>query len=84
MLVVVPMTNAATPNTPIKVFFTTITVLLAPVLCFKKTNVSIKAGNANPSVVKHSAPNNEINKSNLGIATASKTIKRKITVSITK
>lgn len=31
------------------------------------------AGNANPSADRHKAPNNEINNSKFGIATASKT-----------
>lgn len=40
---------------------------------FKNTHVSIIAGNANPNEDKHSAPNSEMNKSSLGMATANKT-----------
>lgn len=47
-----------------------------PVFCsFKNTQVSNNAGNANPSEDKHKAPNNDMNKSSFGIATAKRTAK---------
>lgn len=74
-LVPVPMMSANKPNTPINIFFAIITVRGVPVFPFKNTSVSINAGNARPSVLRHSAPNNEINRSSFGMATASKTEK---------
>lgn len=73
-LVDVPMINPANPKTPITVFFAIIAALAVLDFCFfKNTHVSIRAGNAKPSDDKHNAPNNDMNKSNLGIATASRT-----------
>lgn len=60
-LVDVPMMSANKPKTPISPFFAIIIVLDMPVFTFKNTSVSIKAGNAKPSVDKHRAPNKLIN-----------------------
>lgn len=73
-LVDVPMISPAKPNTPITVFLTIITAFEQPDVSFKNTHVSIRAGNAKPSEDKQSAPNNEMNRSNFGIATASRTM----------
>lgn len=72
-LVLVPMISANKPKTPIIVFFTIIHILAAPVFPFKNTSVSIRAGNASPSVDRQKAPNKLINKSSFGIATAKRT-----------
>jgi len=41
-------------------------------------HVCIIAGNAKPNADKHNAPNNEINNSKFGIATAKRTAKKKM------
>lgn len=61
-LVEVPMMNANKPKTPISPFFTIIIVLALPVFSFMNTSVSMRAGNARPSVDKHKAPNKLIDK----------------------
>lgn len=75
-LVEVPMIKPIKPNSPISVFFAIIAAFAEPFLFFMNTHVSISAGNASPSDDRHKAPNNEINKSNLGIATANKTVNK--------
>lgn len=72
-LVDVPMISANKPKTPIIVFFTIIHILAAPVFPFKNTSVSIRAGNASPSVDRQKAPNKLINRSSFGMATAKRT-----------
>lgn len=75
-LVVVPIIRANNPKMQIKPFFTIIIVRSVVDFPFKNTSVSIKAGNAKPSVDKQNAPNKEMNKSNFGIATANRTVKK--------
>lgn len=73
-LVEVPIIKPAKPKIPITAFFAIIAALAAPVFSFKYTQVSISAGNASPRDDKHKAPNNEMNRSNFGIATANRTV----------
>lgn len=73
-LVDVPIIKPAKPKIPIIVFFAIMAARAVLDFCsFKNTHVSIIAGNANPNEDKHSAPNSEMNKSSLGMATANKT-----------
>lgn len=73
------MMKPAKPKRPMAIFFVIITTFAVLVFCsFKNTHVSNKAGNASPSVDKHKAPNNDMNKSSFGIATASRTANSKI------
>lgn len=74
-VVEVPITNANKPKMIDNEFFAIIMNLEIPDLVLTKTKLSITAGSAMPSTDKHKAPNNDINKSNFGIATASKTEK---------
>lgn len=71
------MTKPATPKSPIAIFFVNITAFAVLVFCsFKNTHVSNSAGNASPNEDKHKAPNSDMNKSSLGIATANRTEKK--------
>lgn len=54
----------------------TIIVRVIPHVSLQNTHVSTRAGIIKPSVDKHNAPINDMNKSNFGIATASKTVGR--------
>lgn len=76
-MVDVPITRANKPKIINNEFLTIIINLEIPDLVLTKTKLSIKAGSTMPSIDRQNAPNNDINKSNFGIATASKT-KRKI------
>lgn len=76
-LVEVPTKTAKNPNMAISTFFIIIRALCMPHVSCQYTIDSIKAGNMSPSVDKHNAPINEIIKSNRGMATASKTVKKK-------
>lgn len=77
-LVEVPIMKPHKPKTPITIFFVIITAFPVFVFCsFKNTHVSNKAGNASPSEDKHKAPNNDMNKSSFGIATANRTANEK-------
>lgn len=67
------MMKPAKPNMPIAAFFTIIATLDAPVFPFKNTHVSRRAGNARPSDDRHNAPNNDMNRSSCGTATAKRT-----------
>lgn len=60
----------------ITVFRMTIQTFLNPLMYFQYAHNSMMAGNARPSDDKQRAPNNEINNSKFGIATANKTTKR--------
>lgn len=77
MLVPLPITKPAMPKRPMAKFLTNINTFAVLVfLSFKNTQVSNSAGNASPNEDKHSAPNNDMNKSSLGIATANETAKK--------
>lgn len=78
MLVYVPLTRPTTAISVIIVFLVIISAFSDPLVVFQYTQVSIIAGNANPRAERHSAPNNAMNNSRLGIATASKTAKRNV------
>lgn len=77
IVVVVPITRANKPKTINNEFFTIIMNFEIPDFVLTKTNVSMTAGSTMPSNDRQKAPNNEINKSNFGIATANKTENRK-------
>lgn len=77
MLVDVPTNTAKNPKHAMNIFFMTINVRDTPHVSRQNTQVSIRAGNMRPRVDKHNAPTNDMNKSNLGIATASKTVREK-------
>lgn len=72
----VPMTRADKPKMINNEFFTIIINFEKPDLVLTKTKLSITAGSIIPSKDKQKAPNNDINKSNLGIATANRTAKK--------
>lgn len=55
------------------IFFMTILYRDTPHVSFHDTHVPIIAGNMRPRVDKQKAPTNDMNKSSLGMATASKT-----------
>lgn len=75
-MVDVPITRAHKPNIINNEFFKIIKTFEIPVLVLTKTKLSITAGSTMPSNERQKAPNNDINKSNLGIATANKTKKK--------
>ena len=77
MLVDVPTNTAKNPKHAMNIFFMTINDRDTPHVSRQKTQVSIRAGNMRPRVDKHKAPTKDMNKSNLGIATASKTVEKK-------
>lgn len=84
-LVNVPTIIASMAHTTTNVHFMISTVFGKPDIVFAKTRYSINDGSPNPNNDKHSAPINEMNRSNVGIATASKTkfkMKKRITKSI--
>lgn len=72
-MVDVPITRANKPQITNNEFFAIIINLEIPDLVLTKTKLSIIAGSTMPSIDRQKAPNNDINKSNFGIATASKT-----------
>lgn len=75
----VPTTRANEPKIINNEFFTIITNFEIPDLVLTKTKLSIIAGSTMPSKDRQKAPNNDMNRSNFGIATASKTeMKRRI------
>lgn len=77
-LVDVPIIKPAKPKRAITVFLAIIvTFAVVDFCCFRNTHVSITAGKKSPSDDKHNAPNNEINKSSFGIATANRTKTRR-------
>lgn len=52
--------------------------MATPCVLYQWVQICIRAGKAKPKADKHKAPNNEMNNSKFGIATANKTIKIKI------
>lgn len=72
-LVDVPMMKPVNPKRPIRIFFAIIAALAIPDFSFKNTHVSKIAGKKSASEVIQNTPNNEINKSSFGIATAMRT-----------
>lgn len=71
----VPITNANKPKIINNTFFRIIVNFENLDFVLTKTKISITAGSIMPSTDKHNAPNNEMNKSNFGIATANRTRK---------
>lgn len=71
-----PTKTAKNPKHAMNIFFMTINARDTPHVSLQNTQVSINAGKMRPRVLKHNAPTSDMNRSNLGIATASKT-KRK-------
>lgn len=69
----VPMIRANKPKIMNNEFLTINMYFDIPDLVLMKTKFSIVAGNIIPSIDKQNAPNNDMNKSNFGIATANKT-----------
>lgn len=49
--------------------------MATPCVLYQWVQICIRAGKAKPKADKHKAPNNEMNNSKFGIATANKTIK---------
>lgn len=79
-----PITSANNPRIINNEFFTISLNFENPDLVLKKTRNSITAGSAIPRTDKHKAPTNDMNKSNLGIATANKTEKCKTKTNVNK
>lgn len=77
ILVYVPTNSPKTPIMIITVFRMTIQTFLNPLMYFQYAHNSMMAGNASPSDDKQRAPNNEMNNSKFGIATANKTTKQR-------
>lgn len=71
------MVNPAKPTIAINRFLTIITNFEKPLKSLWNVQYSIIAGNINPNADKHNAPNNEMNNSKFGMATASKTVGRR-------
>lgn len=68
------MVRPAKPTIVMNKFFTIINALDEPLISLWNVQYSITAGNIKPNADKHNAPNNEINNSKFGMATASKTV----------
>ena len=77
-LVYVPTTNPSRPINTITPFFIIINALEHPVLVRQNTQHSMMAGKASPKNERHKAPNNEMNSSRFGMATANKTVSMKL------
>jgi hypothetical protein len=69
-LMVVPMISATKLKTKMS---RSLIMRKGPGLLFHSTHISMSAGKHRPSADKHRAPNNEMNSSKCGTATASKT-----------
>lgn len=70
------MVRPAKPIKAINTFLTIINNFFAPLISLWNVQYSIIAGNIKPNADKHNAPNNDINNSKFGMATASKTGRR--------
>lgn len=70
------MINPANPNTMRMQFLHTESINLTPLGWFQCVHISIIAGNAMPNAERHNAPKSDINSSNLGTATARRTVKK--------
>lgn len=73
MLVYVPIASPNTAKITNNIFLNTIHLNLKPFLVYQYVDMSIIAGIASPKADRHSAPNNDINNPNFGMATARRT-----------
>lgn len=69
----VPTIKPTIPITITIIFFINNHIFSTPLTCFQYVQICMMAGNDKPNADKQSAPNNDINNSKFGIATANKT-----------
>lgn len=82
ILIVVPITKPARPMNAIIIFLNSKIIRDNPVVKCQRVQQSKNAGIVKPNIDNVNAPNSDMKRSKLGIATASRTNRNKITKSV--